>query len=442
MNSSSRGNKLSLYLIVIYMFLEYVRPQSFIPGLAYLRIPMFVQIAIMVALLHSNFHRLKSKETLMFFLFVCLMALHVPLAANNYLAYWTTRTMVLQFVVFLGIIAFLDTYGKLDKVLTFWAVVAILCGAKGYFEGGMILNSAFLGDENDFSLFLNMMIPLTFFKGYTASRKSAKLLFYGGVVVLIMGTVSSLSRGGFVGLLPPLLYCWWKSANKLRSAFVALIIGGILVTYAIPDSYWDEMRTITEEGTTEGTGGHRIYMWKGAWAMFLEHPLAGVGPGNFPVRFGEYEPPGGHRGRSEAWRAVHSVYFTLLPELGLAGCLLFIGMLWTNLKERRRLRKAIDALDALNLQESAVVSNKLHRLEALGWGLTGAIIAYLISGVFLSVLYYGHFWLIMGLSVARNNIVRDLLEEIETSPRENMAKTPINADLHFALQQRSELLQD
>ncbi|GAB4345917.1 MAG: hypothetical protein Kow0099_26660 [Candidatus Abyssubacteria bacterium] len=425
MRSPNRSNYLGLWLIILYMFLEYVRPQSFIPGLAYLRIPMFVQIAIMLALLRSNVARLKSKESVMFLVFVCLMMLHIPLATNNYLAYWTTRTMALQFVVFLGIIGFLDTYEKFDKVLTFWVIVAVLCAAKGYYEGGRIPNSSFLGDENDFSLFLNMMVPLAFFKGYTASKKSAKLLFYGGVVVLIMGTVSSLSRGGFVGLLSPVLYCWWKSAHKLRSAFVALIVGGLLVAYAIPDSYWDEMRTITEEGTTEGTGSHRIYMWKGAWAMFLEHPLAGVGPGNFPVRFGEYEPPGGLHGRSEAWRAVHSVYFTLLPELGLAGCLLFFGMLWTNLKERRHLRKAIEGLNAPDRQQNAVVNNKLHRLEALGWGLTGAIIAYLVSGAFLSVLYYGHFWLIMGLSVARNSIVRELLLKIDQQARPATARFPL-----------------
>lgn len=411
--NAGKSNRLGLILLISYMFLEYVRPQSFIPGLAALHIPMFVQIAIIIALLRCNLADLKSRETVLFFLFISLMAWHIPFARNNYAAFWTTRTMVLQFIIFLGIVGFLHSYKRFNLVLTFWIVIAVLCAAKGFFEGGRIPGSAFLQDENDFSLFLNMMIPLAFFKGTVAPTAGRKVLFYTGFLILILGTIASTSRGGFVGLLPPLLYCWWKSAEKIKSLIVAAVIGFFLLAFVIPQSYWDEMKTITGEGIEEGTGAHRIYMWKHAWSMFCDHPVAGVGPGNYSYSLGDYEPPEGFRGRSEAGRAVHSVYFTLLSELGLAGTFLFFGMIWINRKESAKLRKLRKRICLEDRSRDKDCWGKITELEMLEWGFNGAMIAYLVSGAFLSVLYYGHFWLILGFSVARINIMRGLLPKEE-----------------------------
>ncbi len=71
----------------------------------------------------------------------------------------------------------------------------------------------------------------------------------------------------------------------------------------------------------------------------------------------------------------------------------------------------------------------MKNLEMSGWGLMGAMIAYLVSGLFLSVLYYGHFWLIMGFSVARNNLVRNLLND---AGKEVAARAPCNTDTVLA----------
>ena len=198
----------------------------------------------------------------------------------------------------------------------------------------------------------------------------------------------------------------------------------------IPQSYLDEMRTITEEGTDKGTGMHRIYMWKRAGAMFLDHPLVGVGPGNVPRNFAEYEPYGGLMERSEAGRAMHSIYFTLMPELGVIGAFLFFGLILSNLRERARLKKLKQKLHATHFRDNQEVWTKIRNLETLGWGLMGAVIAYLVSGAFLSVLYYGHFWLIIGFSVARNNIVSDLLGKIEKIPAVHFGEleSPINME--------------
>ncbi len=415
MESGKKSGNGGLVLIILYMFLEYVRPQSLIPALSPLHIPMVVQFLIILALFTLNFNRVKTKETTIFLLLLCLMALHIPIATNNYWAFQITKNMTLEFVVFLGIVGFLDSYKKLNVVLGLWVLVAILCAVRGYLEGGRIPDSGILGDENDFALFLNMMIPVTFFAGYTAGSRAGKLFYYSGVVALILGTISSMSRGGFLGMIPPLVYCWWKTPGRIKTAVVAAFVGAILVTAVIPTRYWTEMRTIRKEGTSTGTGSQRAYLWHYAFLMFLDHPLIGVGPGNYNWNLEFYEPVEGFNGRSQAGRPSHSIYFTMLPELGLVGTFLFFSLIWVNVKESRRVRK--ESRKILEQYEGAGDERIriIKRLEALGYGLTGAIIAYLISGAFLSVLYYGHFWLILAFAVATNVLLKEHLQEFENT---------------------------
>jgi O-antigen ligase len=411
MEKTKESGKGGLVLIILYMFLEYVRPQSFIPGLGSLHIPMFVQIAIFLSLLTSNIERLKSKESITFLLLLCLMAFHVPIATNNYWAYQITKNMALQFVVFLGVQNSLHSFKRLNLALTLWIVVAILCGVRGYFEGGRIAGSGILGDENDYSLFLNMMIPLAFFTAYNAGSKPAKLLFYGGVVILILGTVASMSRGGFLGMVPPLLYCWWKTPGKIKTTAAAGFIGACLIVAWIPDQYWTEMKTI-REGTTVGTGSQRAYLWKHGLMMFEDHPLLGVGPGNFNWNLRFYESPDGFEGRSQAGRPSHSIYMTMLPELGLVGAFLFFKLIWVNQNDAGRLRKKMKEVKSQKSDHIQKRLDEAKKLEAFGYGLTGAILAYLISGAFLSVLYYGHFWLIIAFSTANNSLLRQQLQQL------------------------------
>jgi hypothetical protein len=54
-------------------------------------------------------------------------------------------------------------------------------------------------------------------------------------------------KGGFVGLLAAFIYCFLRTKKKVITAFII----GVLAMFAAvvaPPSYWDEVRSITEEG--------------------------------------------------------------------------------------------------------------------------------------------------------------------------------------------------
>ena len=84
-----------------------------------------------------------------------------------------------------------------------------------------------------------------------------------------------------------------------------------------------------------GTAGQRMFTWGIGWEMFLANPVFGVGQANFPWTIGEYMGGRTWQTKSLAGRQAHSLYFTLLPELGLVGVMLFGAMIYFNYRDTR-----------------------------------------------------------------------------------------------------------
>lgn len=197
-----------------------------------------------------------------------------------------------------------------------------------------------MGDENDFALAMNMAMPFAYFIFLESHSFRKKLLYLSAVGLFIAANVASFSRGGFVGLIFVIAYCWSKTPRKFLATVLITMIVGVLLFFATA-TYWDEMRTIKQESIYQGTGEDRWYLWKVAWRMFLDHPVIGVGPDNFGVEFPSYVLPDDSNSfyvgnPFRGWgRVSHSLYFTVIPELGLIGIFLFSAMLYHAQKDKR-----------------------------------------------------------------------------------------------------------
>jgi len=337
---------------------------------------------------------------------IALMVFHVPIAANNYHAFWMTYGQVAYFIVYLSIIAFVNDFKKLNLYIDLWILINVFCAVVGIKHGGKVPNSAFMDDENDFALVMNMAIPFAYFMFLETDSIKKKIFYLAACGLFIGANVASFSRGGFVGLLPVAAYCWYKTPRK---ALATVLVGLMLIVFLAftTESYWAEMKTIKEQKMEEGTGATRKHFWTCAWHMFLDHPIIGVGPGNFPWNIEKYEKKIGTYGnRMFGGTVAHSLYFTLIPELGLVGILLFSGMLYFSYKDLKRiLKKEKEFL--LKQNQSKEIIQQLHKIRFIIFGITGAMLGYLVSGAFLSVLYYPHFWLVIALCVALKNIIQN-----------------------------------
>jgi len=390
-----------LSLLFFYLILEYGRPQDLLPFIGVLHLPAITTILLALSIINSGMIQLKDKQTVFFLFLIGLMVIHGPIAVNNYWTLMIFIVMASNFIIFLALTRYVDTPDKYNRLLKTWFGIHVFLAIHGIVKKGIGVGG-FLGDENDFCMTMNMIIPFSFFLAMNASGKSK--IFYIVLTCLFLSAILiSFSRGGFVGLMAAFAYCWLKTKRKLFTA----IVMGVLTVFAIvvaPPAYWDEVRSITEEGADTGTGEERVYTWGIGWHMFLDNPILGVGQGNFPYVFHKYElevtgSDEPFHGRSVAGREAHSIYFTMLPELGILGTSIIFGMIYYTFKDLRTIKAYIFKRD------SKVSNQASEKYISIVLALEGALVSYLVSGVFISILYYPNLWILMGFIISFKYIV-------------------------------------
>jgi probable O-glycosylation ligase (exosortase A-associated) len=392
-SAALQGSNWPFCFTVVYLLLEFGRPQEVIPGLAALSVPGTVSVLLAVSLGLSGRPMFSDKATQLFILLLAFMALHIPLALNNYAAFQTAKVMGITFVAYLGIVTSVDTFDRIQTLITLWFVIHAYLAIYGIIKGGRGIGG-FLGDENDLAMTLNMIIPFAFFLALAEENPIKKVWYIGITALFLLTNMMTFSRGGFVGLVAVGLYCWIRSPKKLVAAVLLCLLALFMVFYA-PDKYGDRLRSMAEDST--GTGEDRLYMWRFGWKMFLDNPVIGVGQGNFPVEFGNYERDERLYGRTRVWRAAHSLYFTLLPELGLVGGFIFFKMLSS-------IKKDLTAIRRSTLQGFKKTQKAASTILPLTYAMEASLIGFLVSSIFLSTLYYPNFWVLMGFVVALRKV--------------------------------------
>jgi O-antigen ligase len=389
------------YLILFYLFLEYGRPQGFIPAVGQLHLSAVTAGFLAITLILLKKFKIGDMQLKLYLLLLALMAIHVPIAKNNYWAFMNFIAMGMTFIFCVSISNVIDNEKLFSKFIGAWIVIYIFLAIFGILHKGTGVGG-FLVDENDFCLAVNMIIPFCFF-GAISSAGRKKIFYFGLSCLFLFVVILTNSRGGFVGLVALFLYAWFRSKRKILMGFAIslLVVFAVLVA---PSTYDARIQSIAEEGTGRGTAADRVYIWKIGWDMFLDHPVLGIGQGNFPFEFRKYEVEAGFHeglwGRSRAGRAAHSIYFTLLPELGLVGALIFILIIYSNFKDLKYIRGIWTTRKDVN-----IIGDSL-RYYNYGLAIECSMIAYLVSGIFISALYYPHLWIITGAILSLRKMVQ------------------------------------
>jgi O-antigen ligase len=313
--------------------------------------------------------------------------------------------MFLYLPFILSIIATVNTIERLKTLITVLICLMIYVAGYALTHGG-VGSGNYFADENDLSLYINMYIPFCYFL-FFHDKQGSKRLFYGiAVVVGLLAIILSFSRGGFVGLVAVAGIIWLSSPKKMINLLLILLLG-IIFYFIAGDEYITEMGTATD--TTSGTAKERIESWKAGWRMFLDNPL-GVGGRNFLMRFPEYQ--GDYFSRGMWGRAAHSLWFTLIPEVGVIGIWIYMSLLFKNLKDISYLRKLNDENN-----------DDIKYLRTIGLAMLASFAGYFASGTFLSVLYYAHYWYLIPVLAASVYIANQIQASSEKSDSQTNTKS-------------------
>jgi O-antigen ligase len=140
---------------------------------------------------------------------------------------------------------------------------------------------------------------------------------------------------------------------------------------------------MTRIETDDGTGQHRIRLWREALELLREYPLFGIGQGLLPDYLG---------------LVAHNSYIHAFAELGLFGGGCFISLVYLAISQLWRLRRS----------ETAVEDSELRRLRHYLLGIVCGFCAGILS---LSRVYIVPTYLVFGLVAAYLNQVKDSPDE-------------------------------
>lgn len=407
---------LPFVLVLGYVLVEFGRPHNWVPILGYLRPGVIVLGGGILAMLVKR----PAIPTLgkWVLAFLGLMLVLAPFAYNNRMAVVTTRDFALMTVgAILPIMCFVDTFERFRKLLRFWVWIHVLLALYSITHRGFGIGS-FLADENDFAIAMNMAIPYAFALLAVERGIGRRICLFGALGILILATAATMSRGGFIGLAAVLFMLSLRSPRKLLSMTLVIVMIVGLVALA-PAKYWTEVSTISTSTDENDTGYKRLYLWKIAWRMFLDNPILGVGPANYQYNNSFYEDEKETSRGYHTWgRVSHSVYFTVLPEYGIVGTVLFFIIVIKGIRARRRaLRTCRSQLAREDLSPES--RERIRFYQQMLTGMDGVIVTFLVTGAFIAVLYYPHLWVLtaftaVGLRLVETEASRATSEEVVT----------------------------
>jgi putative inorganic carbon (hco3(-)) transporter len=254
-----------------------------------------------------------------------------------------------------------------------------------------------IGEVNRYGQVLLVVLPVGALLAYSEKRRAGRLLAIGLTTVVLLGMATTTSRGAALGLVAVVIAgVFFRYVRLKHLALVALALAVTL--FAFP-RYGERLLNLqgllsldADTGTigAQGDVGNlrgRATETLAAFLVFVDHPLVGVGPGLFPEYYQLYAErvaaasidtridPG--------TREAHNLYTHVAAETGILGFTCFMAILLITLRDLRRARRRW--------------LSKRPDIAHLASGFFLAIVAYMVSGIFLHLSYERYFWLLMVL---------------------------------------------
>ena len=275
-----------------------------------------------------------------------------------------------------------STYGGFAKV----ELRSLLEKTEGMRSAGPL-------STNYFALILVALVPLAAERILHARARLARAGAALCLALIVAAIGFTYSRGGFATLGVIGLLALFTAPRIPRIVFVAVPLAVAVGIAFLPTTYLERMSTFGE--IWHGLRGRhvedsairgRLSEVRSALMMVGDHPLVGVGSGNYEVHYPSYARIVALDGRREE-RAAHSLYLEVAAENGLLGLAVFVGLLGFAIVGIERTRKTFTTRGETELWRLATA------LEI-------AFAGFLIGSLFLHLSYPRFLWLLVGIALA------------------------------------------
>lgn len=273
------------------------------------------------------------------FLFIVWIFISNPLVAWS----GSDRNWIFTFIQLLILMVLsselLDTPKNQQAVMAIFSISAIISafyaiqtGQIGETFDESFRAEGFVDNANAAArFFVVAMVFLTYLRS-TSKNVLVRVLCSVGIVVTYLGVFYTVSRTGMLLLFGAQgLILLMQVKGRQRIAIIIIFVIGLLLLWFLAESIFGIIQTIIPIIINqEDTFGLRINLWKSGWLMWLDHPIRGVGIGQYIKELRNYifRFPGYRVTNAVA----HNTYIQVLSETGIVGFFLYILMFYTALK--------------------------------------------------------------------------------------------------------------
>jgi O-antigen ligase len=264
-------------------------------------------------------------------------------------------------------------------------------GAPGWFT-----------NSGEFAIEMCIFFPLAGYLAYglwPQLARNARIAMGAIAFSALVSIIASSSRGGLIGAGAVGIWMILRSPQKLKT--LALVASLSWVTWTLlPEGSKARFESIG----TDDTSQHRLDYWRDGLAIAAQHPLLGIGYDNWIPYYQKFY--------NETGELPHNFFIECIAELGYSGGAALILVFGAYFLQNAKVRRI-----------TAPTGRRPDRfLWAASYGLDGAMVGFIASGSFVTVLYYPFIWMNVAMSMALYGAV--LREVRAATPIRNGPRRP------------------
>ena len=404
-SASVQGQLVGAYAgLLLFMFIYYARPEDWIPGLSAVPLAKMSGIVALLALLFSfsQVPRL-PRETLYLALLIgqlLLSAALSPVWRGGALQATLEFAKVLMAIVVMA--AAVNTPRRL-RLLVFTQAASVGAIASVTLWKGHLLQGRFNGflggdyaDPNALALIQVISIPLCLALLILTRSWIWKAAWTSAIVVMTLLIILTGSRGGFLAFIVTIAVCLWQFAVRGRRPYL-IVFAALLGAIGLQSSggmlvarFKGTFNPMEDAATAYSSSQARQGLFWRSVEVTKEHPLFGVGAGNFAQLSG-------------SWHVAHNAFTQMSSEAGIPALILYLLILWSGFKNIRAAKRF-----ANRQRETTLLANALH----------ASLAGYVVGSWFLSVSFsFFPYFLVANttalLWITKKSVVRSAPDKID-----------------------------
>lgn len=324
--------------LLLFMLVYCARPEDWIPGVHLIPLAKIVGLIVIFAGVVSlgQSRRQLPRETLYLLLFTACLWFSVPFSpvwrgGAFWGAFQFTKLVPVVFVMILAV----TTVSRLRRLIFVQAacVVIISCvtiwKAKtlhGRLEGVLSGNYS---NANDLAIQIVICLPFCLMFLLQARNRLRKAVWGLAVLVMSYGVFLTGSRGGFLAWAVVMTACVWQFGVRGRRRWMLIfaVVGVLLMGLGggVVLSRFGAITNAQDDANAYASAQERKQLFLLALKETAEHPLLGIGVGNFPVVSG-------------MWLQDHNIFTQISAEVGIPALVLFFMIFARSFRNLREVK--------------------------------------------------------------------------------------------------------